>query len=215
MTFATDIATDFADVVDNLAPVSLFRFNGDSASVSNALRRAISTREAAASAGRYTASDVRFHFPTSDVSEAPRVGEVIQESAGTRWTILDVGTETLTARYRCACRFLAIYDDLDCLVSIEAATWEKDTRGVLVPTWNTRLTGVAAKIQEIDAVPALEDGVRQLLETHHVYLASNVDLTAGDRIRHGVRTFRVVRISDKGSLTTLQMVVVRADRAEV
>ena len=211
MTLTFSPGTDFADVVDGLAAVTFRNASGSDTSVSNCLRRAISTREAAVSEGKYTTSDVRFHFPSSSLASAPKLGEHIIEGDGTAWVILEVGKETLGYRYRCTCRALAIVAGLDQLVDIERATFSVGEHGERVPTWGKIHAALAAKIQKLDARPQPDRGQRFMAATHAVYFAVQKDIQANDRVVWQGTAYTVIRASDFDSLTGLWQALVSFD----
>ena len=59
MTATFDPGSDFEDVVDHFETVTLRRPDTPDTSITHALRRAVTVREAQASGGTYTTSDVR------------------------------------------------------------------------------------------------------------------------------------------------------------
>ena len=90
MSLSFDPGDDFANVTDGLEPVTLLRPGSAATSVGGALRAAVSTAEARASDGKYTAGDVVWHLPAAEVSSPPVPGDVIVDAAGGRWTVLAV-----------------------------------------------------------------------------------------------------------------------------
>src|SRR5689334_17869916 len=108
MSFATDIAGDFAAVADGLESATLFAPSGSSAPLTALLRRAITTKEAAESNGKYTTADFVMHFPVSAAN--PIVGGTLVVGSDS-YTILDISKQTLRNRWRCMCRLLAIATD--------------------------------------------------------------------------------------------------------
>jgi len=145
-----DPRDDFTNVVDGLQPVTLLRPGSfESTSVKHALRRSIRTREAQPADGQYTASDVAWHLPDSEVSDPPRPGDLIVDSQMRRWTILRVRQATLGGRWRCVARDLALAHGLDQTICIDKATYEKSESGAAQPTWRLWLAGVRARIQPL------------------------------------------------------------------
>jgi len=144
MSFALDIASDFADVVDGLSAVGLKNRAGVQSSLSNVLRRAIRTREAAASNGRYLASDVTFHVPITEQSRQVRPGWQIVDADGA-WTVLEIGGETLSNRHRFVCRNVALVYDLTQRINLQTASWAKNADGVLEATWATTQSDVPCR----------------------------------------------------------------------
>ena len=81
MTRTFDPSDDLARTADGLEAVTLRRRGstpgGPGTTIAHALRRSVSVREAAASAGRYTASNVSWHLPVAELDESPRLGDLI------------------------------------------------------------------------------------------------------------------------------------------
>jgi hypothetical protein len=184
MALQFDPSDDLAQVVDGLAAVIVTR-PGSSAKtdVPHALRRPIRTREAQESGGRYTAGDVVWHLPASELSTAPRPGDVILDAGGGRWTVLDVRQTTLDGRWRCVARELAVVHGLDQHVDIEKATYAKGEGGADVPTWHVWKTGLRAKIQP-GLIEMSDDHQRQVTTAGFtVFLAEDVSLDHTHRIK--------------------------------
>jgi hypothetical protein len=156
MTLAFDPSDDLARVADGLQSVTLTR-PGSSATtaISDALCGRVTTDEAKASQGAYTASDAVWHLPDSALGSPPRLGDVIVDGIvdgnDQRWTVLAVTHTTLEGRWRCVCRNLAIAHGLDEYVDIEKVAYTKGADGAEQPTWRTWKTGLAAKIQPVEA----------------------------------------------------------------
>jgi hypothetical protein len=147
-----DPSTDFEDVVDGLEAVTLLRTGSASTAIANALQRAVEDTEIAASEGAVRAGDVRWHFPTVEAGTTPRMGDVILDSAGDRYTILAVQDATLERRFRCIGRNLRVVYRLDDTVSILQASWTKGRGGAMEPDhWDTWKAGIRARIQPIES----------------------------------------------------------------
>jgi head-tail adaptor len=182
MVLAFDPSADFVAVADGLEAVTLERRGSDSDSIANALKREIATREAAASDGKYTASDTRFHFPVSAVTSAPRLGDVIVDSTGERHTVIEVQSATLAKRYKCVTRSMAIVYGLDDAVTIERATYAKGTQGAVTRTWaDWRI--VRARIQPDAATAETTAGAYQATKRYKIYMAEDLELTEAHRFR--------------------------------
>jgi hypothetical protein len=176
-------AADFAQVVDGLATVTLKRPGGPaSVAVDAALRRVVTTREAEASAGKYTTSDAVWLLDMSASSMTPQVGDRIVEADGARWTILSARREVAGARWRCHARRLAIENGPSELVTIERAAWSKGASGALAADWSVLAAGAPARIQPIFGAIDDDRNRRTIRVTHHVYLAQGIDLAESDRI---------------------------------
>jgi len=152
MTLDFDPGDDFAAVTDQLQPVTLSRPDGGAtAQVAHALRRVMTTSEARQSGGKYTAGDVAWHLPASELTTLPRLGDVIIDGQGGRWTVLVVHRATIDTRWRCVCRNLALVHGLDDFVDVEKATYTKGSGGAAEPSWKAWRTGLRARIQPAGA----------------------------------------------------------------
>jgi hypothetical protein len=179
-----DPSHDFCDVVDRLEAVAVTR-PGSSirVPVAHALRQAVRTREAEASAGRYTASDVAWHLPAAELPEPPRLGDAIVDGEGQSWTVLDVRLTTLGSRWRCVARNLAIAEGLDQCIDIEKATYTKSAAGTTEPSWSTWRSGVRARIQPAECEVGQNHERLGTRARYRVYLAENVLLDHTHRLR--------------------------------
>ncbi|MCR4415272.1 MAG: head-tail adaptor protein [Thermoguttaceae bacterium] len=179
-----DPSDDFPDVIDGLEAVTLVRADGSpGAAVPGALRLATRSREAAACAGHYRASDAVWNLPAAQLPDGPRLGDTIVDAAGQRWTVLEVQLAARGTRWRCAARNLAIAGGLDATIDIEQATSAKGDSGADVPVWTLWRAGVPARIQPIQSHMLAAEG-RQLAATRvTIYLAEDVGVSPAHRIR--------------------------------
>lgn len=175
-----DVSGDFVDVVDGLAPVTLVDRCGRETAIAKSLRRAITQREAAASDGRYATSDVVFHLPLSSTSQ-PELGSQIVDDLD-EWTVLEVARETLSARWRCVTRDLAVTTGLDTLVDVEVAEYTKSEGGAHTPTWSSVAKRIRAKVYTSAATREVEHKSVQLPPAVTVTLHRAMPLTTRHRI---------------------------------
>ena len=222
-----DPTADFASVVDGLEAVTLMR-RGTSTTdaVANALRRAVTLKEASASGqvgqeggaavagdGKYTMQDVVWHLPIEELATRPRLGDVIKDSASERWTVLEVIQQTLLSRWRCVTRNLAIVYGLDDTLTIEKATYAKGTAGASVRTWAVWRTGVRARLQPMDVQPEITAGTRRSEKTFTAWLAIDYPIDDTHRLRDAEGNYyRIAATSDSEALGQLQKVEVAAWR---
>lgn len=151
MTIQFDAGNDLADVADGLAQVTIRRpGSSNSTQVAHALRRMVKIREIKELDGHYRASDVTWHLPISEMTSRPRLGDVIIDTDGQRWTVLNVRKATADSRWSCTCRNLAVVHGLDRYVDIEKVTYTKSDGGADVPTWRAWKTGLKARIQPVE-----------------------------------------------------------------
>ncbi len=187
MAIEFDPSGDLPSVADGLASVTVMRPGSPTATeVPHALRSAVRAREAERveySEGQYTASDVVWHLPASELTQAPRLGDVIVDGEGQRWTVLDVQKAVLDSRWRCFCRNLAVLHRLDQYVDIEKATYVKGEGGADEPKWHPWKTGLRAKIQPAE-VRVKDEHERKVAACGvTVYLADDIQVDHTHRIK--------------------------------
>jgi len=184
---AFDPSADFADAVDGTETVAVCRRGSTPGSpgttVSHALRRAVTTREAAESHGRYTASDVIWHLPAAELADSPRLGDLVVDADGRRWTILEVQSAALRTRWRCAARNLAIVYGLDDTITILKATYTKDDGGAAEPLWRPWKTGVRARIQPVATRAGTKHRARQTVTRYQIFVEEDFSLDHTHRIQ--------------------------------
>ncbi len=179
-----DPTGDFSSVVDRVEAVTVKRpGSSQTSSTTGALRRAVTTREAQASQGEYTLSDVVWHLPAGDVTEPPRPADIIVDGDGTLWTVLDVSQTTADSRWRCVCRNLAVAHRLDQFVDIERAVYTKDIRGARQTSWHLWRTGLAAKIQAVGADNSDSHQQDVTVGEFRIYLAEPVEVDHTHRLK--------------------------------
>ena len=195
MTVNFDPDADFAGVVDGLQSVTLRRRGSSTETVvTHALRRAVNTREASvrnlyntwkepASDGRHTASDVTWHLASEQLSDAPRLGDLIIDGNGQRWTILDVQLATLQTRWQCIARNLAVVYGLDDTVTILEATYAKGDGGAAEPTWQPWKTGIRARVQPAEVEVGTEHQARRTTRRVQIFVEEDVALDHTHRIQ--------------------------------
>lgn len=177
MNIEDSIADDFATVTDWLKPVTV-----DGSDVDACLRRAVSTREAAASGGRFLTSDVVFHLDAAEYATRPAIGAAIVDADGS-WTILEVQWHTLAKRWRCLARQLFIdATDATNRVTIQRPTYAKGTSGAIEPTFATLASNVLARVQLIESEVDTSYTNRTTTTSAKVYFAAAQPLAPADRI---------------------------------
>jgi hypothetical protein len=182
VTFAP--GTDFVDVIDGLEAVTLNRRGSSSdVEITSALQRNVSTAEIGPSDGRYRAGDVRWHLPVSEVSATPQLGDWIVDAASARWQVIEVGEDTLSSRWRCVTRNLAIAYGLNDTVVIEEAVYAKATGGAAKVTYHVWKSGVRARIQEVATTIGTELETQRTAKQFHIFLESDYEINHNHRIR--------------------------------
>ena len=184
MTTAFDPQSDFAQVADALEPATLQRADGsqrDAAGRRSA--RAITTREAAISDGKYTASDVRWHLAATELSAPPRLGDRIVDASGEAWTVLEAQLATCGSRWKCTARNLALVGGLNTFVAILREVAGKGPSGAVEPTYVPYASAVRARIQELTAKRGEQHGRQSGVVKAKIYLAEQVLVDNGNRIQ--------------------------------
>jgi hypothetical protein len=177
-----DVQTDFAIVADRLEPVTLERRDGASVPLAGALRRAVTTREAAISDGKYTSGDVRWHLSAAELAKPPRLGDRIIDGGDQSWTILELRLATCGSRFECVTRNLAIAAGLDTLISIRRDLVVKGVNGAAERSWQSYRTNVRARIQEQTAERSEQHGRQSGVVTAKIYLAEQIPVDNGFQI---------------------------------
>ncbi|MCH8047495.1 MAG: head-tail adaptor protein [Planctomycetes bacterium] len=203
-----DPATDFPDVVDRLEAVTVADVSAaTNTPVASALRRAVTTREAAASEGKYTESDVVWHLPASLLTSPPAVGDTITDAAATVWTILEVQQAAADSRWRCVARVAAIDGGFNETIDIQLATWNKGSAGAATPAWANVQTGLSARIQPHRMDIRAEHGRRTVRTTHRIYVSQQVSVNENHRIKDGGGGVYHVVASEKSDRIDALMVI--------
>jgi hypothetical protein len=208
-----DPSSDFALVADGLEPVTLLpggaSFAAAGTAIAHALRRPVTTHEAAASDGRYTASDVTWHLPVAEVPGRPRLGDVLRDAEGIRWVVLEVVQTTLGSRWQCTSRSLAIAHGLDATITILQAAYPKGLGGAMDPVWQPWKTGIWARIQPLAAETGVEDESRKTTARYRVYVEEPLALDHRHRILGPDGTlYRVLNTTTAGRIGELPTIEV-------
>lgn len=204
-----DLSSDFPSIADALEPLLLRRPGSAVGQSLMALRRAVTTREADASGGKYLASDVVWHLPAAQLAAPPQAGDRLIDAAGAWWTVLTTEHSAVTARWACQTRALAIVAGLNALISVERARWKRDQAGAPCAAWQVIVAGLPARIQPASDVAEHRSdalGVRRLLE---ITLADAAALAPGDRITDAAgNQYRVARLRLVGRIDVLPVLEV-------
>lgn len=207
-----DLSQDLL-LTDGLQAVSV-RLVGEAfdRQVSHALRRDVSIREVAASNGDYRLGDTRWHLPATEFCDPPTLGSMITDCDGVTWTVLSVGKQTLNTRWACTCRAIEITEGLSQTISIERMKLGKGEYGEqTIEAWVPAYTNLRAKIQPQSTDIAEEHGRRLARVTHTVYVATQVELQAKDRVRCGSKSYGVVAVRNAERIDTLTEIDVVED----
>ncbi|MBI1899749.1 MAG: hypothetical protein HYS13_01385 [Planctomycetia bacterium] len=197
MSAVFDPSGDFAAVADATEAITLTSPSGAKTAVSAALRRAVTEREAAASQGKYTRADVKWHVPRSQSPSVPALGATVTDTTGGVWTVLQVEHDVLSDRFALWTRRLQIAVGLTEIVHVQTAAWSKDAQGAAAAAWSLAVANVAARIQAVEGSLSADSGRPALRVLHRIYLARQIDLTASVRIFHPAtgQAYRILRFT--------------------
>lgn len=179
---------DLSAVADGIETVTLLR-RGSTLGVAgtviaHALRRAMSAAQATvvsrgdvnkmvASGGRHLAATVVWHLPIVELPLSPRLGDVVLDSDGQRWTILEVKRATLGARWRCETKNVAVAFGLDDTISVLKTVASPSSSE---PVWRPWRTGIRARVQPIDTKITTSDGTSTTTTRYRIFIEENVEL---------------------------------------
>jgi hypothetical protein len=198
--------TDFETITDGLQAVTLDRRNAANTSVTNALQRAVGTSEAAASNGKYTAEDVRWHLPIAECATRPDPGDRILDGGGDYWTVLAVREATLSRRWACICRNVEVVNHLDTTLTIEKATWAKGTGGAMEASYSVWRV-VRGRIQPLTADIVDEQGAARTAIGYRIYIGEDLAITQDHRVKDPAGNYYRIdgytRSEDIGGLQTI------------
>jgi hypothetical protein len=181
-----DPSDDLIDVADNIESVTLLRRGSTPGTtgtvIPHALRRAMSAAEAAIvtrsdvhkdipSGGQHTANSVIWHLPVAELPLAPRLGDVILDGQNRRWTILTVKQTTLSTRWRCETRDVAVAFGLDDTISVL-----KSLSGFSGPPWRTWRTGIRARIQPTETKITNDGEDLSTMTKYRIMVEENLEL---------------------------------------
>lgn len=182
MTVTEPLNLDLSDdalLVDGVGAVDFTPRGGILVSVKNSLRRNVTNKEAEASNGVYTLSDVWFDLPAKQVLGVsglvtPVPGDKIEVS-GEALTILQVIYKREIDKYSCLSRNKKVHNGLKDQVRIEQATYSTSASGFESESWSTLLSGLNAKIQEVRGTREEQYDKDLLVQSYNIFLEDDQD----------------------------------------
>jgi hypothetical protein len=163
---------------------------GSGETIAHALRRTIDAAEVVGgdrktvdSDGRYTAADASWSFPSEGLSAAPRLGDILRDSAGRRWTILETRLVAFDSRWRCRTRELSIAFGLEDAIDILAAEYAKSESGAATATWTVVRENIRGRIQPLETRIGEENSAPQSVRRCKIILEEPFDLDHRHRLR--------------------------------
>jgi hypothetical protein len=186
--FVAGLATDYT-VYDGLEPVAYQSTRNDGSMPDfypSALRRALSTKEQAASGGAYQAGDVVWIVPATFVQPGMRLkpADVVIDSDQNRYTVLDASEQKKRQSWRLISRNLAIAFQLGDYVDIQKAGISYDRAGIEIQTYpedgggSVAYASLLCRVQEVSEVETDERLIRGFQGDFVIYLSQQINFTA-------------------------------------
>lgn len=204
MALTYSFSSDF-DIVDGLTEAVIADENGGRSVDMSAVVHPVSFREAEVSDGRYTTSDVAVEFPVTDVTDSihPQIGGLITIERNS-WVIIDRVQKSVTGIWRCVCRRLVVRDELDTLITIQQATWQKNSHGIQQATWTDAYSNIRARIQRLQADHKTEARQRHVEAEYEIYCEKQIIVGQNHRVLGPDNTvYRVLGYRQPDSLNGL------------
>lgn len=212
------ITNDFLshDNRETLTHVVIRRVNGEKTrkriTLENCTRGDVTSREAFASGGAYTSSDVVFFLPVdetivSTVTTSPKAGDLLEDADANVHTILEARLEDFGSNWVCPSRNMAIVHNLRDVVEWLVCTNKQDRAGGRKPTWERKQT-VKGRLQETAAVAGEDLGQLDVQQTWDVFLEEELDLGIDDLLRIGGEDYEVTGWRNRERIDELMVVTV-------
>lgn len=148
MTISFDPTSDVTDVVDGVEAVELRRRDtGESVSIATALCRSQTVSEAEPSGGIAQQADAEWYLQLPTGETDPGLGDVVIDTMGHHWTVLEAEQQSLLGRWKCSTRELRIASGCDQFVDVQRAVWADLGEGPVIVSWNDVYTALPVRIQ--------------------------------------------------------------------
>jgi hypothetical protein len=196
-----DLSADYLcwDGTEAITLSSVTRTGARQVAVPIAKGRNIRSRERSPSGGVYAGYERNWHLPARLLPEdfVPKIGDVITDGDGVRWTALTADFQRLKCRWQLGTVDLVLANDLQDTIYVERATVTYDGAGAPVKTYPTSgapLYALAARMQPITQEVADERGERYARGRWEAIVGAQVPLidVAEDRVRWVDRTGKTV-----------------------
>lgn len=167
---------------------------GQQTPVAVAKKRPLKARELAASGGVYTALDRLWLLPNALIPAgySPKPADVLTDSAGTRWTVLEAENTRNGSTWRLTCRDLVLALDLRDKIDVERAALSQDAAGAVVKLFPSGpapnggkllFAAVPARVQLLTDEIKDERGIRGFSGTHAIIVGQELTgVTNEDRV---------------------------------
>ena len=200
---------DFETIVDGLTPIVISSRGSEAESAVEAMRRAVSVREAEKSSGAYTTNDSVFHVSTVAYPTKLPLGSTITDADGVVWVVIECSKQTLNARWRYIVRDLTLVGQTELDVWHEIATFAKGPTGAQVETWVRQPEPLRARFQPISEERRVENGSVHSPERFIGYFEKDFDFEHNHRFLRlngdgeTIEIYKAIRAMNRESITDL------------
>lgn len=181
MDLRTAIKSDW-QIWDGLEAVTLTvrKNSGDIDYVlASAKRRVMTNRELAASAGRYTGSDLVWLIPAELLAAGVRIkpADTITESPVKKqtWTVLEASEQTLQTIWKLMCRDMVIAYDLRDLLTLEIPVVGQEDSAARANEWEAAYSDIACRMQPLNTEVFEERGKRTTQTRFDCFISQQVN----------------------------------------
>lgn len=153
--------------------------------ITKAKRRAVTTREQAASGGVYLASDVVWLIPNELLPSGvePKPADQIEDADGVQWTIIEIQPRGKFGNtWRLVTRNLILAADLRSEADVLRPSFAVDNAAQRAPVFAQVYADVPCRLQEVDHQIADVDGGSTDHREYMLYVGQRLVLRAGDVI---------------------------------
>lgn len=177
----------------------------------NCKRRVLTTKELAASAGRYTGSDLVWLIPKT-IADAAGLGNIkphdrVIDFDDNSYTVLEAAEQTLRTIWRLVTRNMRIAAGLHDAVSLQHPTITQTSAGGRSVSWTTISAAVVCRVQPRQTEVFDDRGVRSTTTVYDVYFEEDIAATnaAGDfaRLLFGSKTLQIVNYKQADRIDVL------------
>jgi hypothetical protein len=168
-----DFTADFF-TLDNLQPLTLRIAGQPDQAIGKALAEPANWKDPDRAGGNVLEGDRQWIWPIVFTQAKPPLGSRLVDAWGTAWTILDVTRKDAVNVWEAHCRNLSVVYGLSEVAAVLRATYTKSPGGEALPTWNTLLTGVAARFQPVDQEARILEDAEWPKTTYHVFLGTDI-----------------------------------------
>jgi hypothetical protein len=182
-------------------------------SIPVAKRRATTYREQVSSGGVYLSSDVVWHIPAAVLTPGnqPKMGDVLIDQDGGRWTILDIQLARWKQRWQCTTRNLSVVYGLNDYIDIQARGITHDAAGATILLWppdggSVSYPKLPCRVQLRQESQATGRGLRGKQLAYDIIVDRQIVISTEDRILWNGKILDVTGYRAAESITELPIV---------